>query len=357
MMTEGIAKKISRLGLLPLFFTLATAPGPGLLASPQFGGDFLQVPARTYFPLQTGYRWVYSKAGAATWEVSVGERQAAAPFRAYRELSGYFGNARVVASTLSGTVTERGSDGRDYLWYQFGALAGRSWVMQFPPGTGPSCEDGATLSIGARNEIVSVPAGTFQRVVRIDFTTPCADAGIIREWFAPGVGLIRREEITIAGPVISELVYAELGETVLPQASYGTSLILSSPRHINDLMPPVDASGFARMSGALVIRNQTAEPVEFVFPSACREVRLELRNEAGELVLTRRFPDFPCPQVITRVVLTRRSLVVPFSFVLADESGRPLPDGPYSLTAVLVTAAPEVLRPAVRTRIEVFSTH
>jgi hypothetical protein len=365
MMTQGIVNVNvrSRLVLLLVLLVLLVTPGALLLASPQLGADGVQfLQARNYFPLQTGHRWIYAVnggPGTGIWEVNVGDRQATGPFRSYRELSGYFGRGvRLVASTFSGTVLERGSDGGDYLWYQFGGQVGRSWVMRFPPGAPSSCEDGATLSIGARNQVVSVPAGEFKQVIRIDFMTPCADAGITAEWFAPGVGLIRREETTLAGPIVSELVYAELGQTALPDALYATSLLLSSPRYVNDLMPPVDPSGLPQVTGAFVVRNQTGEPAELVFPSSCRGLRLEVWNQAGELVLAKNtLEGVPCLQVITRVVLTHRSLVVPFSFLLADESGRPLPDGPYSVTAVLLTVPPEVLRPAARAQIEVVSTH
>jgi hypothetical protein len=354
---------LPRLGLSLTLLILVATQGIGLFASSRRGTDRAQlVRLHHYFPLHTGYRWVYAIHGGlsarGTWEVNVGDEHAGS----YHELSGYFGrnvrtDVRMVGATLPANVVERGDNGQDYLWYEFDGRVGRSWIMRFPPGENPGCEGGATLSIGARDEVISVPAGEFKQVIRIDFITACADAGIMSEWFAPGVGLIRREESTIAGPLVSELVYAELGQTVLPEAAYSTSLILSSPRYVNNLMPPVDPSQLPRVTGVVVVRNQTDEPVELVFPSSCRGVRLDVRNQAGELVLVKStLEGVVCAQVVERVVLTRRALVVPFSFALADEAGRPLPDGSYSLTAVLLTGV-EALQPAARAKIEVSSTH
>ncbi len=339
--------------LVGLFTPLFAAP------EPRSQGSQL-VNWHSFFPLDTGYRWVYTVQGPGSshrWEVKVKGEQSAAPFRSHFQLSGYFGEeSRLVRTTLFGTVLERGDNGKDYLWYEFGGRVGKSWVMELAPGDAPRCEDGASLRIGARDEVVTVPAGQFKQVVRIDFMTKCADAGITREWFAPGVGLIRREETSIAGPVISELVYAELGEKVLPSAVYSITLQLSSSRYVNNLMPAVDPSKLPRVSGALIVRDKTDEPGHLVFSSSCIDLKLEIRNQVGEVVLsTTALGPVGCLAVVTRVDLGKEALVVPFSFKLADKDGKPLPDGAYSLTAVLLTHGDE--HPAATAMIQVTSVH
>ncbi|MFB3903933.1 MAG: hypothetical protein ACE15E_10800 [Acidobacteriota bacterium] len=356
--------RIFRLGLLAAALVFAGGAFTLLLASPQSRAHSAQALFwHSFFPLDTGNRWVYAVQGpgsaSRTWEVKVTERQAIPPFRTFFELSGYFSgkDPRLVRLSIMGRVLEIGDDGKEYLWYEFGGRVGRTWVMDLAPGNAPVCEDGALLRIGARDEVITVPAGQFKQVIRIDFMTKCSDAGITREWFAPGVGLIRREEASIAGPVVSELVYAEIAEKVFPTSAYTTALQLSSSHFVNNLMPPVDPSKLPRVRGAFVVRDRTAEPLELVFPTACRGLLLELRNEAGEVVLSiNTIEGVACLAVITRVNVGKKPLVLPFSFALADKDGQPLPDGEYSLTAVLLTkAADSPLNPAARAVIQVTS--
>ncbi|RPI22231.1 MAG: hypothetical protein EHM61_22755 [Acidobacteria bacterium] len=353
-------------GLLTTSFVFIFSSGSQLLAESQRSeraserAEFVML--RSYFPLQTGYRWVYSverAGGGLGWEVKVEAEESVSFLRSYHRLSGYFGpnDSRRVRATLLGNVVERGKDGKEYLWYQFNAPVGKSWEMDIAPDNAPACEDGATLTIGARDEVVSVPAGEFRHVIRVDHIPRCVDAGITREWFAPGVGLVRRESTSIAGAVVSELVYAELGDIILPKSVYSTSLLLSSPTYGHNLMPPIDPSKVARVQGTFVVRNQTEGPAELLFPSACVTLQLEVRDAEGKLVL-QKLPEIVCPAIVLKVDLAKQPLVVPFSLVLADKDGKPLPDGSYSLTVVLLTSVPhETLRPAARAPIQISSAH
>jgi hypothetical protein len=351
--------------ILVLVFSIGLL-APSLAASQPRARGAQVLGWHNFFPLAAGNRWVYDVKGpgsaSRTWEVKVKSERSLVPFRPYYELSGYFPgkDPRLVHTTIVGAVWERGDDGKDYLWYEFAARVGRTWIMNLAPGDSPTCEDGASLRIGARDEVITVPAGEFKQVIRIDFMTKCTDAGITREWFAPGVGLIRREETSIAGPVVSELVYAEVSGRVLPSSVYSTTLQLSASRYTYNLMPPVDSSKLPRVNGAFIVRDGTGEePGVLVFPSSCIGLQLEVRNQAGEVVLQMNTGEnIPCLAVVTKVDLGKEALVVPFSFKLADTDGNPLPDGAYSLTAVLLTSAgDDTLRPAARALIDVKSAH
>jgi hypothetical protein len=320
----------------------------------------------SYFPLQPGFRWVYQAAGAIgeprTWEVRVLDRPVpSTPLagRVYLPLVGYFDSGqREVRSDPFSNVFERSGDARDHLWYLLGAPVGTSWTLALAQPE-LSCLAGARLTIGARDEVVTVPAGEFHNVVRVDYSgSQCADAGITTEWFAPGVGLVRRSETTIAGALISDLVTAELGQVVWPRAAYETSLLLTSPTYVHNLMPPVGPDAVARVRGALVVRNRSDEPVELVF-GGCRSVTLELRDQSGSLVLETRADDggcCACDNLVT-VTLVRDALVLPFSFTLGDSTGTPLPDGRYALTATLDSLGSEALRSSARAGITVQSVH
>lgn len=317
----------------------------------------------SYFPVDGGNVWVYTAAHPSgvgmsfTVTASSGPRPAAV--RSATILTGYLpGGAREVRVERTGVVTERGGDGRDHLWYELGAPEGSSWVFDTPPGRDGGCRSGATLTVGDRDATVTVPAGTFDAVVRIDWSSPCVDAGVLHEWFAPGVGLIRREEDNVAGPVVSELVSAVVAGRPLPRRTASTSLVLDGFRFVHDLMPSVEPAALAVVNGVFVVHNGGRDPVELVF-TGCRSVTLQLRNESGRVVLETVASAGGCCEcdVVERVVLQSRDLAIPFELRLATPDGAPVPDGRYALTAVLDTNGPEALRFAARAAVEVTSVH
>lgn len=72
------------------------------------------------------------------------------------------------------------------------------------------CDDGATFAAVLEPDPVVTPAGTFRGCLRVERRTPatCTDAGTMVEWWAPGVGLVRWEELNFyAGrPIGFELI-------------------------------------------------------------------------------------------------------------------------------------------------------
>lgn len=178
--------------------------------------------AEEYFPLGAGFHWTYEIKGGPqrNWEVRLISKDPSESETALFSMKGYLGGAEgihYVKATGESSIVEVGSQGSESLWYRFGARVGDTWTMHLvPPGAG-GCEDGTTLVLASDNEVVTVPAGQFHNVIRIDRQqTLCADAGIVTEWFAPQVGLIRRVEESIAGPVTSELVTVKLGSSRWP---------------------------------------------------------------------------------------------------------------------------------------------
>ena len=323
--------------------------------------------AAVYFPLAGGNEWVYERHGAGdptTWRVAVTAPPDAAERSPYFTLIGYFPVLpRQVRADRSQRVTEHDpGGGRDLLWYLLGAPEGTAWELRLAqvPGMGPPepCLSGAKLVLASRSETVRVPAGTFENVVRIDWRPPCVDAGITSEWFAPGVGLVRREEASIAGPVISELVQATVNGTGHPPRGYQTALTLEAPLLFNDLMPPVDEGSLPVARGAFTLANPTELPVELTF-SGCASASLEVTDRDGRVVLTARAEGGGCCacDVVERIVLVRDRLVLPFAFRLVTPDGGPFPDGWYAVSATLETLDPPALRPSARARIEVRSVY
>ena len=321
----------------------------------------------SYFPLRSGYEWVYQRAsptGSDSWRASVLEGNVVSARQHYLALSGYVpGPPRSVRVDGRDTVSEANPTGRtDFLWYLLGAPAGTSWEFQLgpspsaPPGT--ECLDRAKVTVASRSDVVSVPAGEFADVVRLEFRSVCADAGPVSEWFAPGVGLIKRAESSFAGAVVSELVSARLGDLVLPRLGYVTAVQLDTPVYVNDLMPPVGPGSLPVVKGAVLVRNDTERPIEFTF-GGCKSASVEVRNDLGEVVAEARGDDggcCACDDLVT-VVLGRGQLWVPFVFKLATPADEPLRDGRYALTATLDTLGAPALRPTATATIEVHSVY
>ncbi|HSX60892.1 MAG TPA: BsuPI-related putative proteinase inhibitor [Tahibacter sp.] len=154
------------------------------------------------------------------------------------------------------------------------------------------CNNSAT--IGAKNLSLSVPAGTFQRVTRLDFGRTCADAGLISAWFAPNVGLVKWSESNIAGTKDYALQNARIGATTIGQAPVAegvrVSALLPGPRVLNNVTP--------RVSASLKIENTGTQAQTFTCPST-QQFEITLRDAAGEVVNT-----WSAPRRFAQIVTT-----------------------------------------------------
>jgi hypothetical protein len=76
------------------------------------------------------------------------------------------------------------------------------------------CDDESGWVAVKEENPIATPAGTFNNTIRLERRTgaTCADAGTMFEWWAPGVGLVRWEELNFyaGGPLGFELIsYAQ----------------------------------------------------------------------------------------------------------------------------------------------------
>lgn len=95
-----------------------------------------------------------------------------------------------------------------------------------------------TISIGlnrgratvvARNQTLTTRAGTFKDVTQVAFQTSVADAGVSSIWFARGVGIVKYETQSIAGPRAFELASASVKGQTYPQATTPTTPTTPTP--------------------------------------------------------------------------------------------------------------------------------
>jgi len=172
--------------------------------------------AADYFPLHVGDKWDYVQTPVgprglhSTLMSSSIDRKTTSAGVTWFHLVNFQGGDHWVRETSTPRVLERPGD----LWYRWGAAVGASWTMAINGGLPGS--DGATLTLGSKTETVTVSAGTFKNCIRIDYKTNVADAGVTSEWFAPGVGLVKRIESRIYGSMLTELSDAVVAGKVYP---------------------------------------------------------------------------------------------------------------------------------------------
>jgi hypothetical protein len=180
----------------------------------------------SYFPLSLGNEWTYITNGSET-VVKVDARWTHPNNRTvWFRINNYNGASHWIRRTEQGRVIEWQRN----LWYRLKARPWQTWASEISEvqGTIP-CSNGATLRIASSNEQVKVPAGTF-RAIHISFQTECADAGLTDEWFAEGVGLVKRVQQSFAGPVVQELVSARVDGKQIGRRDTLVSISVSTDR-------------------------------------------------------------------------------------------------------------------------------
>lgn len=84
-------------------------------------------------------------------------------------------------------------------------------------------------TVVARSQTLTTPAGTFNDVTQVSFTTSIPDAGVSSIWFARGVGPVKYETQSIAGPRAFQLASASVGGRSYPQATPTTPTTPTNP--------------------------------------------------------------------------------------------------------------------------------
>jgi hypothetical protein len=206
------------------------------------------------------------------------------------------------------------------------------------------CAAGGRAILASHAELVRVPAGEFIDAVRVDYERGCMDAGLISEWFAPGVGLVKRTEDSFGGPIESVLLSSRVGGVVLPDHPIATSLTLDPVRNFTH------AGQAAKLQGAFRIHEQNSDGEAFVF-AGCVSATVVLVDDAGKRVLERSIGDGGCCECknLVYVSMHGQTLTLPFGFDLLDAEGSPLAEGHYSLIATLNPLDAENVKPSATT--------
>lgn len=287
-----------------------------------------------YFPLLPGTVWVYEVTGPGGGDRFVTTAPmtlADAAEQKAVELSGYFpGTPRWARTLPRGRVEEVGADGRVYLWYELGASPGTSWVLHLAGSSDGTagCYHGVRLTLESRDVTLTVPAGTFQNVVLVRWESRCRDAGIAAEWFAPGVGLVQREEVTLTGTRLWRLREVRKGELSALFSAYGGGLSLSRRQYVLNLMPVVDFRNLVPLSGVLALwyRPSEAEAQARGVPG-CLQLAAQILDSTGRVVVEAPVADPGCAAPSPAAAPVR---FISFTVPLLAR-GVPLPQGEYTV--------------------------
>lgn len=235
--------------------------------------------ASEFLPLNVGDVANYVTANGATREIRVDDSAGS-----WRHVTAYplVGTGWISSEPTDSRVYVYNEDtGANVLLADFARNVGTRFNLALG-----GCNNSATVA--AKNLSLTVPAGSFQRVTRLDFGRSCADAGLISAWFAPNVGLVKWSESNIAGAKEYALQNARIGSTAIGQAAAAegirVSALLPGPRVLVNVTP--------RVSATLKIENAGTQAQTFTCPST-QQFEITLRDASGETVntwsATRRF--------------------------------------------------------------------
>ncbi len=170
-----------------------------------------KVAGSTMFPLAVGDKWDYVKDSqpdvvSSSMEVT-SKLSDSNWYKVENLLSGtrWAKRSGFTYPTLYTTSNPLSTSGAGPL-FRFNRALGYTWIVNVAPQL-----TSATLKVGAVNETVVTPAGTFTGCYRIDHVADTvAYAGVERFWFAPGIGLVQYSAQTLWGGIVYRLNRAKV---------------------------------------------------------------------------------------------------------------------------------------------------
>lgn len=276
-----------------------------------------------YFPLETGNRWVYRASApgpARSFTITVG-LPALIDGRTYYSVSGYASQRVLMRRDADGNLYLRSQEtDRDVLLTAFDPAVG------FYPS--PLREECAQEARPEEGMVPYAPGrGADPLLARaVRYRSGCADAGIESELYVDHVGMVRRVETSIGGPVAFELVYARAGRlTYEPETMAAFRVALPS-----SAVERADRAERPLLKGSLRVSSY-GQPVTLDYPTM-QTYDLQLRDSRGNVLAT-----WSADKLFAQASRRIRGEEISFDFEMpfADQSGQALPDGDYVLAAWL----------------------
>lgn len=225
--------------------------------------------AAEYFPLAVGNQWIYRADGKLSKESVVAEIRGTEEVagREYFVYRGIGGQTTRLRRNEGGQLVLLRADGTEGLWADFN---GQAYDTAFEECTGAA-------TVESRETAFDFGKRTFIGSLTVRYgPASCAEAGITREVFVPGVGLAEREVTTLGGPRVYRLTYARVGGLAMSGGAEH-SFRLSLDRAVYD--PEFEFN--ARMT----LENSTGQPLRLEFSSG-QSFDLYLTDAQGKRLYT-----------------------------------------------------------------------
>ncbi len=199
----------------------------------------------------------------------------------------------------------------------------------------------APATLAAKDLTVTTPAGVFEDVIRMDFGISCADGGTTSAWFAPGVGVIKWTQESIAGPVTYTMVDGEVGGVKLPMPEpVSVEGGFDKVEAWINMMPPVGGPP-TTVSGRLRLQNNTNADIVLQFLGG-QAFEVSILDSTGAVV-SRWSRGMAFHRAIWRDrIRPGDARWFAGAVDLVDDHGAPLPQGNYTVR-IEVTSAPTSL--------------
>jgi len=157
------------------------------------------------FPLEVGNQWIYQTTGypfADTAAVVDTQRISGKLYYAvkqsYYEYVWFRKEDDKIFIVDTVAIELDTSHVREYLLFDFAADSGKSWEVPLE-NESLICDYSGTITLESRTDTVETPAGVFTNCIRFSRNVPCADAGIFKEWYAPGTGRVAYLQDSFSG--------------------------------------------------------------------------------------------------------------------------------------------------------------
>lgn len=194
------------------------------------------------------------------------------------------------------------------------------------------------VTLAAKDETVSVPAGTFTDCTRLDLRTSCSDAGVTSIYFKAGVGIVRWEQLNITGLVSVDLTAATVGGTTYPvEAGLAVRGVFPAPSATINRMPTIGGPRPAKILNlSLTLENKTGVDLSYRFYGGQR-FEISVTDTNGQVAVLWSTGRAFTRDIRTETLADGDSWRFSGAVKLVTATGDPLAPGAYTLRIELTS--------------------
>lgn len=191
------------------------------------------------------------------------------------------------------------------------------------------CNDGVTIA--ARDLVMDTAAGHFTGVVQLTYghLAGSADCGLLEQFFAPGVGVIKYSQTTIAGPVSYEFSFGMVQGVTYPKPTItakATSDQFYYTVKVGMNHPPV----IPKAALTVELLNESAEPITFNYTHRCH-CYVIIRDASGNVVKDTSIGQSNPPEAKTITINAGETYKQSLRVSLTNQEGGFLSEGAYTI--------------------------